>query len=107
VAEIAAGAGIVVVAGTEVVVEQLAAVEIAVAAVVVAEVQIVVEILVVQRTAVGVALFHCSVGQESAGTVETFGQQFAEEHQMPVVFLLETKKVVVLLAVVVEVVVLW
>jgi len=84
-------AGIAAGAGTEVVVEQVPSVEIAVA-----EVQIVVVIWVVQRTAVEVALCHCSVGQESAGTVETFGQQFAEEHQMPVVVLLETKGVVVL-----------
>jgi len=87
-------AGIAAGAGTEVVVEQMAAVEIAAA--VVAEVQTVVVILVVQRTAVEVALFHRSVGQESAGTVEAFGQQFEKEHQMPVVVLLETKKVVVL-----------
>ena len=57
---------------------------------------LVVVIWVVQRTAVEVVLFHRSVGQESAGTVEAFGQQFEKEHQMPVVVLLETKKVVVL-----------
>ena len=79
------------VAGNEVVVEQLPAVEIAVA-----EVQIDVVIWVIQRTAVEVALCHYSVGQESAGKVETFGQQLAEEHQMPVVVLLETKGVVIL-----------
>jgi hypothetical protein len=96
VAGIAVVVGIAPGAGTEIVVEQLAAVEIAVAAVVVAEERIVVVIWVAQKTVVEVALFHCSVGQESAGTVETFGQQFAEEHQMPVAVLLETKKVVVL-----------
>jgi len=81
-------AGIAVGDGTEVVVE--------VVAVVAVEVQIVVVIWVVRKTVVEVALFRCSVGQESAGTVETFGQQFAEEHQRPVVVLLETKTVVVL-----------